>query len=129
SGDPGASKHYLFGGKAPAEGDVIRLPALAATLKTIAARGARAFYEGEIADDIARTLASRGSSLTGEDLARHKGDTVATIASSYRGLDIHELPPNGQGFVALLMLNILESIDINSHHPPGVERCNLGREP
>jgi len=125
SGDPGASKHYLFGGKAPAEGDVIRLPALAATLKTIAARGARAFYEGEIADDIARTLASRGSSLTGEDLARHKGDTVATIASSYRGLDIHELPPNGQGFVALLMLNILENFDMKSLDPTGPERFHL----
>src|SRR5690348_7259049 len=125
SADPGASKHYLFGGKAPAEGDVIRLPALAATLKAIAAKGAHAFYEGEIADDIARTLASRGSSLTGEDLARHKGETVTPIASSYRGLDIHELPPNGQGFVALLMLNILENFDMKSLDPTGPERFHL----
>jgi gamma-glutamyltranspeptidase/glutathione hydrolase len=123
--DPGASKHYLFGGKAPAEGDVIRLPALAATLKTIAAKGARAFYEGEIADDIARTLAARGSFVTADDLARHKGDMVAPIASNYRGLDILELPPNGQGFVALLMLNILENFDMKSLDPTGPERFHL----
>ena len=67
--DAGAAKHYLFNGAAPKEGDVIRLPALAATLKTIAAKGARAFYEGEIAEDMAATVAARGSFLTAEDFA------------------------------------------------------------
>ena len=62
--DPGAAKHYLFNGAAPKEGDVIRFPALAKTLKNIAATGARAFYEGEIADDMAATLGARGSFLT-----------------------------------------------------------------
>ena len=61
--DPGAARHYLFNGGAPREGDVIRFPALAATLKTIAGKGARAFYEGEIADDMARTLHARSLSL------------------------------------------------------------------
>jgi gamma-glutamyltranspeptidase/glutathione hydrolase len=74
--DPGASKHYLFNGAAPNEGDVIRFPALAATLKAIAAKGARAFYEGDIAADMAKTLAARGSFLTAEDFSRHRGDAV-----------------------------------------------------
>ena len=67
--DPGAAKHYLFNGAPPKEGDVIRFPALAATLKTVAAKGARAFYEGEIAADMAATVAARGSFLTEEDFA------------------------------------------------------------
>ena len=123
--DPGASKHYLFGGKAPREGDMIRLPALAATLKSIAAKGARAFYESEIGDDIARTLSARGSFVTADDLARHKGDVVAPISSNYRGLDILELPPNGQGLVALIMLNILENFDMKSLDPHGPDRFHL----
>jgi gamma-glutamyltranspeptidase/glutathione hydrolase len=94
--DPGATMHYLFDGKAPAEGDVVRLPALARTLKTIAAKGARAFYEGEIADDIAATVAARGSFLTAEDFASHHGDAVTPISTNYRGLDLLEIPPNGQ---------------------------------
>jgi gamma-glutamyltranspeptidase/glutathione hydrolase len=125
SADAGASRHYLFGGKAPKEGDVIRLPALAATLRAIAARGARAFYEGEIAQDIARTLAARGSLLTAEDIARHKGDAVTPISSNYRGLDVLELPPNGQGLVALIMLNILENFDMRSLDPTGPERFHI----
>ena len=108
----GASKHYLFNGGAPKEGDVIRFPALAATLKTIAAKGARAFYEGEIADDMAKTLAARDSFLTAEDFARHRGDAVAPISTNYRGLDLVEIPPNGQGLTALVMLNILENFDV-----------------
>ncbi|HZU87958.1 MAG TPA: gamma-glutamyltransferase, partial [Stellaceae bacterium] len=97
SADPGASKHYLFGGAAPQEGDVIRFPALAATLKTIAAKGARAFYSGVIAEDMAQTVAARGSFLTVEDFARHRGDAVTPISTNYRGLDVVEIPPNGQG--------------------------------
>ena len=123
--DPGASKHYLFGGKAPREGDVIRFPALAATLKAIAAKGARAFYEGEIAEDMARTVAARGSFLKPEDFARHQGEAATPIASNYRGLDLVELPPNGQGLTALIMLNILENFDLKSLDPTGPERFHL----
>ena len=123
--DPGASKHYLFNGAAPKEGDVIRFPALAATLKAIAAKGARAFYEGEIADDMAKTLAARELFLTPEDFARHKGDAVKPISTNYRGLDLLELPPNGQGLTALVMLNILENFDIASLDPLSAERFHL----
>lgn len=123
--DPGATRHYLFDGRAPKEGDVIRFPALAQTLKTIAAKGARAFYEGEIADDIAATVAARGSFLTAEDFAAHRGDAVTPISTNYRGLDLVEIPPNGQGITALVMLNILENFDVAALDPTGPERFHL----
>ena len=123
--DPGATKHCLFDGKAPKEGDVIRFPALAETLKTIAAKGARAFYEGEIAADIAATVAARGSFLPAQDFARHRGDAVEPISTHYRGLDLFEIPPNGQGLTALVMLNILENFDVAALDPLGPERFHL----
>jgi gamma-glutamyltranspeptidase/glutathione hydrolase len=123
--DPGASRHYLFNGNAPKEGDVIRLPALARTLKAIAAKGSHAFYEGEIAEDIAATLAARGSFITAEDLAAHGGDAAAPISTDYRGLGLTELPPNGQGLTALMMLNILENFDLAALDPVGPERFHL----
>jgi gamma-glutamyltranspeptidase / glutathione hydrolase len=123
--DPGASKHYLFNGDAPNEGDVIRLPALAQTLKTIAAKGAREFYEGEIAEDMAATAATRGSFLTIEDFAHHTGDLVEPISTNYRGLEVVEIPPNGQGLTALVMLNILEQFDLKLLDPVGPERFHL----
>ena len=123
--DPGASKHYLFNGGAPKEGDVIRFPALAATLKAIAAKGARAFYEGEIADDMVKTIGARGSFLTTEDFFRHRGEAVEPISTNYRGLDLLEIPPNGQGLTALVMLNILENFDVASLDPFGVDRFHL----
>src|SRR5262249_18852834 len=86
--DAGAARHFLFDGSAPAEGDVVKLPALARTLRTIAAKGPRAFYEGPIADDIVATVAARGSFLAAEDLARHRGEVVAPISTNYRGLDV-----------------------------------------
>jgi gamma-glutamyltranspeptidase / glutathione hydrolase len=109
--DPGASRHYLAGGNAPAAGDILRLPALAATLKAIAARGPRAFYE-DAAADIVATLKPRGSWLTVEDFASHHGDVVTAVSTDYRGLEVVELPPSGQGLVALVLLNILENFDL-----------------
>jgi gamma-glutamyltranspeptidase / glutathione hydrolase len=123
--DAGGTKHYLFNGAAPNEGDVIRFPALAKTLRTIAAKGSRGFYEGEVAEDIAQTLAARGSFLTAEDYANHRGDVVEPISSSYRGLDLVEIPPNGQGLTALVMLNILEHFDLKSLDPFGPERFHI----
>jgi gamma-glutamyltranspeptidase/glutathione hydrolase len=123
--DPAATRHYLFDGKAPKEGDVIRFPALAETLKTLAAHGARAFYEGAIADDIAATISARGSFLTLEDFAAHSGNVVEPISTNYRGLDLLEIPPNGQGITALVMLNILENFDLAALDPVGPERFHL----
>ncbi len=123
--DPGMTKHYLFNGVAPREGDIVTQKALAQTLRTIAAKGPRAFYEGEIAEDIVRTIASRGSFITIDDLASHKGEVVTPIATGYRGLDVLEIPPNGQGLTALVMLNILENFDVKSLAPFGAERYHL----
>jgi len=123
--DPGSAKHYLFNGTSPREGDVIRLPALANTLKAIAAGGARALYQGEIAADMAATLAARGSLITVDDIAAHKGEVVKPISSNYRGLDVLELPPNGQGVTALVMLNILETFDMKSLEALGPDRFHL----
>jgi len=123
--DPGATMHYLFEGQAPKEGDVVRLPALAQTLRTIASKGARAFYEGEIADDMAATVSARGSLLTVEDFAKHRGEVVTPLSTNYRGLDLLEIPPNGQGITALILLNILEHFDVAALDPFGPQRFHL----
>ncbi len=123
--DAGASKHYLFNGQAPKEGDVVRFPALAQTLKTLAAKGARAFYEGELADDMAQTIAAKGSFIDAEDFANHRGDIVTPISTNYKGRDLVEIPPNGQGLVALVMLNILQHFDVAALDPYGPERFHL----
>jgi gamma-glutamyltranspeptidase/glutathione hydrolase len=126
--DAGAARHLLFDGHAPAEGDVVRLPALAQSLKTIAAEGPRAFYEGPLAQDMVATVAARGSFLAAEDFARHRGEVVAPIATNYRGLDVLELPPNSQGLTALVLLNILERFDLAALDPLGTDRFHLTLE-
>ena len=124
----GSAKYYLPNGSAPAVGSTVRLPALAATLKAIAAGGAKAFYQGAIAADIAATVQAKGGLLTEEDLARHRGDAVTPISTNYRGLDVVELPPNGQGLTALVLLNILEQFDLGKLDPSGPERLHLALE-
>jgi gamma-glutamyltranspeptidase/glutathione hydrolase len=126
--DAGAARHLLFDGRAPAEGDVVRLPALAQSLKTVAAQGPRAFYEGPLAQDMVATAAARGSFLAAEDFARHRGEVVAPIATDYRGLDVLELPPNTQGLTALVLLNILERFDLAALDPLGTDRFHLALE-
>jgi gamma-glutamyltranspeptidase / glutathione hydrolase len=122
---PGATRHYLFNGQAPAEGDVIKLPALAETLKTIAKNGPRAFYEGPIAADMVATLQAKGSVLTVEDFARHRGEAPRPISTGYRGVDLIEIPPNTQGLTALVTLNILENFDLAKLEALGPDRYHL----
>jgi gamma-glutamyltranspeptidase/glutathione hydrolase len=124
----GSTKYYLVNGAAPEIGSVLRLPALAATLRTIGAGGAKAFYQGAIAADIAATVQQKGGLLAAEDLARHQGDVVTPISTNYRGLDVVELPPNGQGLTALVLLNILEQFDVAKLDPLGPERLHLALE-
>jgi gamma-glutamyltranspeptidase/glutathione hydrolase len=126
--DPGAAQHYLPEGRPPAFGDVMKLPALAATLRMIAQKGARAFYEGEIADDIVATVKAKGGFLVADDLASHRGDAVRPISTNYRGLDVVEMPPNGQGLTALILLNILERFDLAALDPVGAERFHIALE-
>ncbi len=123
--DPAATKHALADGRAPSVGDVFRFPALAQTLKAIAAHGPKAFYEGAVAEDIVAAVAPRGAFLTVEDFANHRGDVVTPISTNYRGLDILEIPPNGQGLVALVLLNMLEGFDMAKLDALGPERFHL----
>ncbi|MGE0279882.1 MAG: gamma-glutamyltransferase [Rhizobiaceae bacterium] len=125
---PGSARHYLIDGKAPQVGHVMRMPALAATLKAIATDGAKAFYEGAIATDIAETVQAAGGLLTADDLASHNGDAVEPISTNYRGFDIVQLPPNGQGVTTLVLLNILEQFDLGSLDPTGAPRLHLALE-
>ena len=127
-GDAGAARHFLIDGRAPEIGEVMRFPALAATLKAIAAGGPPAFYDGAIARDIAATIAARGGLVGAEDLARHYGEPTVPVVTNYRGLDVVELPPNTQGIIAQVMLNILERFDLARLDPLGPERFHLELE-
>ena len=105
---------YAPGGKAPAEGEIFKNPDLARTLTAIAAGGRDAFYKGEIADKIDAFMRAHGGYLRKIDLERHTSTWVEPVSVNYRGYDVYELPPNGQGIAALQMLNILEGYDLKS---------------
>ena len=126
--DAGAARHFLTDGRAPAIGAVMRFPALAKTLEAIAAGGPRAFYQGPIAQEIAATVAARGGLVDEQDLANHRGEEVVPVSANYRGLDLLEIPPNGQGIIAQVMLNILEPFDLARLDPLGPERFHLQLE-
>jgi gamma-glutamyltranspeptidase/glutathione hydrolase len=98
-------------GRAPRQGEHFRNASLASTLRSVKSGGAKAFYEGEIADAIVATSKAEGGFLTHEDLASHRSSVVEPLSTTYRGITVAELPPNGQGLAALLALNMLESFD------------------
>lgn len=101
-------------GQAPMKGDIFYNPALANTLKVIAREGKAAFYEGEIMEEMVSFLNAQGSMLSAKDFQDHTSDWIDPVSTNYRGYDVWELPPNGQGIAALQMLNILEQYDIRS---------------
>ncbi len=105
-----STRLYLKDGEAPREGDMMRFPALARTLRTIAAKGARGFYEGEVAADMVATLRALGGLHTEEDFANslRGAEFVDPIKRAWKGIDIYECPPNGTGIIALMMLGMLE---------------------
>ncbi len=105
---------FMPGGKAPLAGEIFRNPALAATYRILAQAGADAFYRGPLAKAIVDHLAEHGGFLSSQDLALHRSAWITPVSSNYRGYDIWQLPPNGQGIAALQMLNILEGFDIKS---------------
>jgi gamma-glutamyltranspeptidase/glutathione hydrolase len=111
---PNVKETYMPGGKAPAKGEIFRNPDLANTLEKIVKGGRNEFYRGSIAKTIAAFMKSQGGFLTYDDMARHHSEWVEPVSTSYRGYDIWELPPNGQGIAALQILNILEGYDIAS---------------
>jgi gamma-glutamyltranspeptidase/glutathione hydrolase len=111
---PNIKEVYMPGGKAPAKGEIFRNPLLASTLEKIVKGGRNEFYRGSIARTIAEFMAKQGGFLSYDDLARHHSEWVEPVSINYRGYDVWELPPNGQGICALQMLNILEGYDIAS---------------
>jgi len=111
---PNISDVYMPGGKAPGKGEIFKNPYLASTLEAIAKGGRDAFYKGEIAKTIDTFMKEQGGFLSYEDLASHCSEWVEPVSANYRGYDVWELPPNGQGIAALQILNILERFDIAS---------------
>lgn len=122
---PAAAEIFLPDGDCPRAGDVHRQPKLAETLRTIAREGRDGFYGGPVAEDIVGFLEECGGLHSLDDFAAAGGEYVTPIHSDYRGLRIHECPPNGQGMIALMMLNLLSGFDLASLDPAGVERLHL----
>ncbi len=110
---PNVADTWLPGGEVPAKGDVFKNPYLAKTYRKIAEGGRAAFYEGEIAETIAKFIQEQGGFLSVEDLAGFESEWIEPVSTNYRGYDVWELPPNGQGIAALQMLNILEDYDFS----------------
>ena len=100
---------FLPQGAPPGVGHLFRSPDLAGCLRVLAEQGSRAFYEGEIASAILRTLQALGGTMSAADLASYTCEWVEPISIDYRGWRVFELPPNGQGMAALEMLNIMET--------------------
>ncbi len=108
---PGFADTYLPDGRAPKKGEIFRNPMLAKTLQTIANDGRDAFYKGSIAKTIDQFMKENGGFLSYEDMASHQSEWVQPVSSNYRGYDVWELPPNGQGIAALQILQIMKGFD------------------
>ena len=109
---PNFSDVWMKDGETTGKGDIFKNPQLANTLEIIAEKGRAGFYEGEVAKTIADFIQAQGGFLTYEDLAGFHSEWVEPVSTNYRGYDVWELPPNGQGMVALQILNILENFDV-----------------
>jgi gamma-glutamyltranspeptidase / glutathione hydrolase len=110
--DTNAARTFLPKGRAPRAGELFRNPDLAWSLKQIAARGRKAFYEGAVAERLLARSMGLGGTLTAKDLAIFSSEWVEPISTTYHGWTVYELPPNGQGIAALMMLNLLEGFPL-----------------
>lgn len=122
---PGFADHFMPNGATPAAGETFRNPNLALTLETIAETRGRAFYEGSIAKAIAAEAARHDAVLTVDDLAAHAADWCGTISMDFAGVDLHEIPPNGQGIAALMALGILRHTSVADHAPDSAAAFHL----
>ncbi len=111
---PNVKEVYMPGGKTPAKGEIFKNPLLANTLEKIVKGGRNEFYRGSIARDISAFMQKQDGFLTLDDLSRHHSEWVEPVKTTYRGYEVWELPPNGQGIAALQILNILEGYDLAS---------------
>jgi len=116
---------YFFNDKKLKAGDIFRNPDLAKTFELLSKEGGDVFYRGEIADRILRFSKKHGGRFEKKDFTNHKADWIEPVSSNYRGYDIWQLPPNGQGIVVLQMMNLLENFDIASLKPNSAELFHL----
>ena len=123
---PGFAEQFTVDGKrAPRTGETWKNPNLADTLSMIAEGGRDAFYRGDIARSIDAYFKANGGFLSYDDLASHRGEWVEPVSTDYRGYDVWELPPNGQGIAALQILNLLEPYDLASYGFGSPEHVHL----
>ncbi len=125
---PEAQAIYLPGGKAPRPGDLFAAPRQAEVLRRIARDGRAGFYQGAVAEDLVNSLRALGGSHTLDDLAATRATYGEPISGEYRGVELVEHPPNGQGAAALLMANILAEFDMAALDPAGAARVHLEAE-
>ncbi len=121
---PGGQE-LTISGRGPNPGEIFRNPGLARTLRKLAEGGKTAFYQGEIAAAIAATVQGAGGCLTEADLAAHTSTWEEALSVNYRGRQVWECPPNGQGLTALLALNLLEDFDLHILEPLSAQRLHL----
>lgn len=112
------------GGAAPEAGEMVRFPDMAGTLAAVIGGGADAFYGGGVASRIVRSVGEDGGMLSEEDLASHETLWVEPISTDYRGVEVYEMPPPGQGIAAIELLNILEGFDAGDFNPTGARRVH-----
>ena len=125
---PGFTEQFTLDGAAPKEGEIWKNSNLANTLKTIAEVGRDAFYKGEIAETIASYMQAEGGFISEQDLADHAGNWVKPVSTNYRGYDVWELPPNGQGIAALQILNMMEPFNVGKMRHDSAEYVHLFTE-
>jgi gamma-glutamyltranspeptidase/glutathione hydrolase len=112
---PNSKATFLIDGHAPKAGDLFRNPDLASSLKRIAAQGRDGYYKGKTAEAIVQILKENGSPMAAEDLSEFRSEWVDPIETTYRGWTVSEIPPNGQGIAALMMLNVMEQFPLASY--------------
>ena len=122
---PGFAQAFLPGGRAPRAGERFVFKKHALALEKIAATKGKAFYRGELAAKLEAAAKKQGGALRASDLAAHRPDWVKPLEMDYRGYTLHEIPPNGQGIVALIALGILDNFDLRSHPVDGADSLHL----
>lgn len=125
---PDFTAHFLPGGRAPQVGEIFRCPDTADSLEAIAASAGESFYRGALAAKIAACAEAAGAAFAAEDLANHRAEWVPPLAQPYRGVRLHEIPPNGQGLTALIALGVLEHHDVASYPVDSADSIHLQAE-
>jgi gamma-glutamyltranspeptidase/glutathione hydrolase len=122
---PEFMRTFTINGRAPFSGEIFKCPLQANTLREIALSKGESFYRGEIAEKIAECSANEGGLMSFDDLAKHKPEWVEPISVNYRGYDLYELPPNGQGLAALIALGILNNFDLKKYPLDSADSIHL----